>query len=311
MSWLPLVLSLGLAALLAPALLARLERAGVVRENYRGRVVPAASGTLIVLAAVLALGPLAALDELADTDSLLPEAGEALVFVIGVAVLGLLDDLLGGARPAGAAVDREAPRGLRGHARAAARGSFSTGVLKAAGTVALALYVLAGQGRSASEYVVGVALLALATNLFNLLDLRPGRAGKVFVAFGVILTLGSWNTYALRALGLFIGPALVLLPYDLRERAMLGDTGSNVLGAVAGFWLIVALGPTGEAVALAVLALLTLYGEFRSISALVEKNSLLRRLDSLGRPNPADAGAESPLHSHLSQPSEHAGTLGS
>jgi hypothetical protein len=140
-----------------------------------------------------------------------------------------------------------------------------------------------------SEYLVGVGLLALATNLFNLLDLRPGRAGKAFVVFGVVLTLGSWDTYALEALGLFIGPALVLLPYDLRERAMLGDTGSNVLGAVAGLWLIVALGPTGEAIALGVLALLTLYGEFRSISALVERNPILRRLDSIGRPEASSA----------------------
>ena len=284
MRWLPLGLSLALAALLAPALLGRLERAGVVRENYRGRVLPAASGTLIVLAAVLALGPLAALDELTDADTLAPEAGAALLFVIGVAVLGLLDDLLCGRRPAGASPDLQAPRGLRGHLRAAARGELSTGVLKAAGTAGLALYVLAGEGRSAAEYLVGVGLLALSTNLFNLLDLRPGRAGKAFLAFGIVLTLGSWDTYALRALGLFIGPALVLLPYDVRERAMLGDTGSNVLGAVAGLWLVLALGPTGEAVALGVLALLTLYGEFRSISTLVERNAILRRLDSLGRP---------------------------
>jgi UDP-N-acetylmuramyl pentapeptide phosphotransferase/UDP-N-acetylglucosamine-1-phosphate transferase len=274
--WLPLIRSFALAAVLAPALLARLERAGVVRENYRGLVLPAASGILIVIAALLALGPLAALDELADVDTLAPEAGEALVFVIGVAVLGLIDDLLG--------AHARGPRGLRGHARAAVGGDLSTGVLKAAGTLGLGLFVLSHQGRSAAEYLVGVGVLVLATNLFNLLDLRPGRAGKVFVAFGVVLTLGSWNTYALEALGIFIGAALVLFPYDLRERAMLGDTGSNVLGAVAGFWLIVALGPTGEAVALGVLALLTLYGEFWSISALVEGNAFLRRLDSLGRP---------------------------
>ena len=307
MRWLPLVLSFALAAALAPALLARLERAGVVRENYRGRVLPAASGMLIVLAAILALGPLAALEEFTSADTLAPEAGTALVFVIGVAVLGLLDDLLGGRRPAGAAIDQRAPRGLRGHARAAARGDFSTGMLKAGGTLGLALYVLSNQGRSVSAYLVGVGVLALSTNFFNLLDLRPGRAGKVFVAFGAILTLGSWNTYALRALGLFIGPALVLLPYDLRERAMLGDTGSNVLGAVAGLWLIVALGPKGEAIALGLLALFTVYGEFRSISALVERNALLRRLDSLGRPA---FGRPSSGH-HLNQPSEHAGTLGS
>ena len=283
MRWLPILLSLGLGALLAPTLLARLERAGVVRENYRGLVLPAAAGILIAVVAALAVGPLAALDELAGSDTLAPEVGAALVFVVGVAMLGLVDDLLGGRRPAGAATDPVAPRGLRGHARAAARGDISTGLLKALGALGLALYVLAGDGRSAAEYLVGVGVLVLSTNLFNLLDLRPGRAGKAFVVLGVVLTLGSWDTYALQALGLFIGPALVLLPYDLRERAMLGDAGSNVLGAVAGLWLVLALGPTGEAVALGVLAVLTLYGEFRSISAMVDRNPLMRRLDSIGR----------------------------
>jgi UDP-N-acetylmuramyl pentapeptide phosphotransferase/UDP-N-acetylglucosamine-1-phosphate transferase len=283
MRWLPLLLSLALGTVLAPTLLLRLERAGVVRENYRGLVLPAAAGILIAVVAALAVGPLAALDELAGSDALAPEVGAALVFVVGVAMLGLVDDLLGGRRPAGAATDPVAPRGLRGHARAAARGDISTGLLKALGALGLALYVLAGDGRSAAEYLVGVGVLVLSTNLFNLLDLRPGRAGKAFVVLGVVLTLGSWDTYALQALGLFIGPALVLLPYDLRERAMLGDAGSNVLGAVAGLWLVLALGPTGEAVALGVLAVLTLYGEFRSISAMVDRNPLMRRLDSIGR----------------------------
>ena len=283
MRWLPLALSLVLAAMLAPMLLERLQRAGVVRENYRGLVLPAAAGILIAVVATLTVGPLAALDELAGSDTLAPEVGAALVYVLGVAMLGLVDDLLGGRRPAGAAVDASAPRGLRGHARAAARGDFSTGLVKALGALGLALFILADDGRSASEYLVGAGVLVLSTNLFNLLDLRPGRAGKVFVTLGVVLTVGSWDTYALQALGLFIGPALVLLPYDLRERAMLGDAGSNVLGAVAGLWLVLALGPTGEAVALGVLGVLTLYGEFRSISAWVDRNPLMRRLDSIGR----------------------------
>jgi hypothetical protein len=98
-----------------------------------------------------------------------------------------------------------------------------------------------------------------------------------------VLTLVMWDTGPVRTLGLFIGPALVLLPYDLHERAMLGDVGSNVLGGLAGIWLLLALGAEGEAVALGALALLTLYAEFRSISALVEKYPLLRGLDSVGR----------------------------
>jgi hypothetical protein len=87
----------------------------------------------------------------------------------------------------------------------------------------------------------------------------------------------------LEALGILVGPALVLLPYDLRERAMLGDAGSNLIGALAGLWLVLSLSATGEAVALVALVLITVYAEFRSISAVVERNPLLRRLDSIGR----------------------------
>ena len=65
---------------------------------------------------------------------------------------------------------------------------------------------------------------------------------------------------------------------------MLGDAGSNVLGALAGLWLVLSLAPTGEPVALAVLAG---HHYLRGVSldqrALVERNPLLRRLDSLGR----------------------------
>lgn len=260
-----------------------LENAGVVRENYRGRVIPAAAGVVIAVAALLTLVPLAALDELADADSLRPDLQDALVFVLGVAMLGLLDDLLGGRAPVGAASRVEAPRGIRGHVQAAGAGHLSTGLLKALGTAGLALYVLSGEGHTAGEYLVGAGLLTLSTHVFNLLDLRPGRAGKALVAVGVALTVALWDTGPLRTLGIFLGPALVLLPYDLREKAMLGDVGSNVLGGLAGIWFLLTLGTEGELVALGVLTLITLYGEFRSISVLVEKTPLLRRLDSLGR----------------------------
>jgi UDP-GlcNAc:undecaprenyl-phosphate/decaprenyl-phosphate GlcNAc-1-phosphate transferase len=124
----------------------------------------------------------------------------------------------------------------------------------------------------------------LATNVFNLIDLRPGRAGKALILLGLGLTVGSGKLEPLRTLGLFIGPILILLPLDLREVGMLGDTGSNVLGAVAGVWLIFTLTTTlGLAIAAGVLALITLYGEFRSISAFVERTPGLRQLDLLGR----------------------------
>jgi UDP-N-acetylmuramyl pentapeptide phosphotransferase/UDP-N-acetylglucosamine-1-phosphate transferase len=283
MDWLPLPVSALVALAVTPSMLRLLESAGVVRENYRGRVIPAAAGVVIAVAALLTLAPLAALDELANADTLRADLGEALIFVLGVAMLGLLDDLLGGRAPAGAASKAGAPRGVRGHVQAAAAGQVSTGLLKALGTAGLALYVLSGEGHNAGEYLVGVGVLTLSTHVFNLLDLRPGRAAKALVAVGVALTIALWDTGPLRTLGIFLGPALVLLPYDLRERAMLGDVGSNVLGGLAGIWLVLTLGTEGELVALGILTLITLYGEFRSISAFVEKNPLARWLDSLGK----------------------------
>jgi UDP-N-acetylmuramyl pentapeptide phosphotransferase/UDP-N-acetylglucosamine-1-phosphate transferase len=65
---------------------------------------------------------------------------------------------------------------------------------------------------------------------------------------------------------------------------MLGDTGSNVIGALAGAWLVLTLSTAGDAIALALLAAITVYGEFRSISELVERTPGLRELDSIGRP---------------------------
>ena len=97
------------------------------------------------------------------------------------------------------------------------------------------------------------------------------------------LTVASWDTGPLRVLGSFAGPLVVLGFYDLRERCMLGDTGSNALGALAGLWLVFTLDITGEWIAAAILLALTIFAEFRSISATVERVPPLRALDSLGR----------------------------
>jgi UDP-GlcNAc:undecaprenyl-phosphate GlcNAc-1-phosphate transferase len=272
---LPLVVSLIIAGLVAPAMVKGLRTQGYVRENYRGVPVAFPSGIAIVASALLALVPLALLDEVGEADVFRPGAGEAVTYVLGVSLLGLLDDLVG-SRAMG-------PRGWRGHARAAAAGGLSTGALKAAGSLGIALFVLAGQGLGVGEYLLAVAVLVLATNLFNLLDLRPGRSAKALVLLGAALTIGSADLDPLWALGLFIGPILVLLPLDLRELGMLGDTGSNAIGAVAGLWLVLTLSTTGQAIALALIAVASIYGEFRSISALIERTPGLRHLDSLGR----------------------------
>jgi len=272
---LPLALALLSAWILAPAFLQTLSRAGRTRPNYRDRALPVPFGALVPAAALVALVPLTVIDRLGPSEIFQPELLPISVYALGVALLGLLDDLLG---------SDGGPRGWRGHGAALLRGELSTGVLKAAGSLGLALLAMSYLSLSDGRWLLGTAVLVLATNLFNLLDLRPGRSAKAFVLLGGGLTIGA-GLRPLWALGLFAGPALVAGVYDLRERAMLGDTGANLLGALAGLWLVLTLSQTGQLIALLLLVALTVYGEISSISEFVERTPGLRELDSWGRPS--------------------------
>jgi UDP-GlcNAc:undecaprenyl-phosphate/decaprenyl-phosphate GlcNAc-1-phosphate transferase len=275
--WVGFPLAIALALWLVPAGARGLREAGLVRENYRGAALAFPLGAVLATVALAALAPLAFLDDRADLELLDPELRRWLPYLLGIAFLGFLDDALG----QGAAA--AAPRGWRGHWRALRGGSLSTGAIKAVGALALAAYVVSGRGLESWRYLADIALLILATNLGNLLDLRPGRAEKGLALLGAGLCLGAWTLAPLELLGIFAGPVLVGAWLTLRERAMLGDTGSNLIGAVAGVWLLTILGGEGRLIALAAVAALTIYGELRSISAAIDSVPPLRWLDSLGR----------------------------
>jgi UDP-GlcNAc:undecaprenyl-phosphate GlcNAc-1-phosphate transferase len=303
---LPILLAAAVAALIAPALLRGLQATGHSRPNYRGRQLPVPFGVLVPAAALLALIPLVLIARLGSTEVFHPEIAPILIYCLGVLALGLIDDTLGERRrgstaeaggpgrasgaprsESGAAGGRDPaapPRGWRGHAATVMRGELSTGALKAAGSLGLALLAMDQLEFSDGRWLLATAVLVLATNAFNLLDLRPGRAVKVFVLLGAGLTIGA-GPRALWSLGLLAGPALVAGGYDMREKAMLGDTGSNLLGALAGLWLVLTLSGTGQLIALAALLAVTVYGELRSISGLIERTPGMRRLDSWGRPS--------------------------
>ena len=237
-------------------------RALPTRPNFRDVPLPFPAGAAAIAITLLLAGPLEVAGDV-------PSHWAWLLFA-GVALLGLMDDLLAGE-----------PRGLRGHARALLRGEVSTGALKALGTVSLVTMALWNQYDGAERWLA-ILVVVLTTNLFNLLDLRPGRAGKAFALLGAGVLLAGGDR-SLELVGPFAGPLIVFAFLDLRERCMLGDTGSNLLGAVAGVWLIGVLDPTGLAVAAAVVVALTIIGEFGSFSRIIERVPPLRALDSLGR----------------------------
>lgn len=267
------LVALGIAAgalLGAGVALALIRRppSGVERTNIRGLTVPAVlGGPLVAAGAGFALTP--------GTLTLAPRIGGSVAgLCVALGAVGFLDDAHG---------DRGA-RGFRGHLRAAASGRLTTGLLKllvgGVGGVTVAVAV------ADSWQVLTTALLvALSANLFNLLDVTPGRSGKVGVALWIPLLVWGSEGWAVATAGL-LGALLVCLPLDLRERAMLGDAGANPLGAVVGLGLALALPPWAGACAAGVLLGLNLSSELWSFSAIIERVGPLRALDHLGRVDP-------------------------
>jgi hypothetical protein len=167
--------------------------------------------------------------------------------VAAIAALGIADDLWSGPE-----------RGFRAHLHS----GRTTGVLKLVGIPAVGLL--------ATRRVSGALLVGLAANALNQLDTRPGRALKAYLA-------------AALALDAPVAIAVLLLPYDLREMAMLGDGGSNALGGLLGLSSVERFTERGRWVAIGALAGLTILGERRSIGAWIERTPGVGWIDRLGR----------------------------
>jgi hypothetical protein len=164
-----------------------------------------------------------------------------------VAAVGLADDLWSGPE-----------RGFQAHLRA----RRTTGVLK--------LVAIPAYGLLRTRSVSGALLVGLAANVVNQLDTRPGRALKAYVALAVPLRAP-------------LGLAVLLAPYDLREMTMLGDAGSNCLGALLGLRSVSRLTGRGRVAAIGALAALTVLGERTSLGRLIEGTPVLRDIDEWGR----------------------------
>src|SRR5216683_2690516 len=148
---------------------------------------------------------------------------------------------------------------------------------------AVGLVVGALWEHSLGPAILDAAIVALSANLVNLLDLRPGRAAKVYLAAWVALAAGAWGSaYVVLSLPVAAATLLWLGP-DLAERGMLGDVGANLLGAVLGAGAALTLHLRGRLVVLGVLVVLTAASERWSFSRVIERVPPLRWLDNAGR----------------------------
>jgi UDP-GlcNAc:undecaprenyl-phosphate/decaprenyl-phosphate GlcNAc-1-phosphate transferase len=240
----------------------------LVVRNYRGREVPALLGPAIAMTGAVSVAWIAAFDSAGVPARGWVSSGAALL----VFAAGLVDDL---AAPG--------PRGVREHLSALANGRVTSGILKLVVlTAASILTVAAIPGGSPSTRAAGVVLLAGCGNLGNGLDVRPGRAIKFFLVAAVAGAL--WFPWPLApfAPGVALG-ALLVLPWDVGERAMLGDSGANLLGFTVGVGLVVQLSSGWVVAAAAIAVALNVLAETVSLSRAIEAVPPLRWFDRVGR----------------------------
>jgi len=263
-------------------------------RNFRGVDLPVAGGIVIIsgllmaeviltLIALIRTGTLEG-GHPAYSPSAIPQTflsfdnAGLLILVLGFFGLGLFDDLAGGERAGG----------FKGHIGSLVKGRMTTGAVKAIGGVGLAFVVGGLWELRLVPAFVDALVIALSANLVNLLDLRPGRAVKGFFLAWIPLAFIAWADPYLAASAPVAGAAAAWLPADLKERGMLGDSGSNLLGAVVGGGVALQATMGTKLIVLAVLVSLTLVSERWSFSKAISKIPPLRWVDQAGRKRPLE-----------------------
>lgn len=241
--------------------------AGFIKENYKGDYIPNSMGIIYIfniLTAALLLIIFRTSNNYIET----------FVFIIGILTMGfigLLDDFMG---------DNHV-KGFKGHIKMLLRLKLTTGGLKAVLGGIVSIIISSLISIDFVNFLINTLLISLFTNFINLMDLRPGRAIKVFLIFSLPSLFYVSEIYKIILL-CFIGASLAYLPYDIKGRSMLGDIGSNCLGIILG---IIATSYTIyiKIILVMFLALANLYSEKYSITKFIGKNKLLNFLDELGR----------------------------
>jgi UDP-GlcNAc:undecaprenyl-phosphate/decaprenyl-phosphate GlcNAc-1-phosphate transferase len=234
--------------------------------NRREREMPATLGWAIALAvAGIALVVVRQVQVVGLRDS---QAGELLAAAI-VFLAGVIDDGFGGT-----------VRGLRGHLRALLRGQLTTGGVKLAAAVLAAAITVAWTPRE-HLWANLLALVAIAgcTNVWNGLDVAPGRALKGFLVVAIVLLVVDVRAFLLVCTG---AAAAALVP-DLRERGMLGDSGANLLGFLAGAEIVRRLPEVWLIPAVLVVIGLNVLAETVTFTRMIDAIAPLRWIDRLGR----------------------------
>lgn len=264
-----LLVGVGVSVISIPMVKYMLESCGLIRKNYRGEMIPVGMGIAFIPALMVNSAILTYFN--IEHDRLL------LIFVLLFAVMamafaGIMDDAIG----------NRYVTGLKGHFLSMFKGRLTTGGFKAVLGGFIGIVVSAAVADNILGVVVGTLVVALATNFMNLLDLRPGRAIKVYLIISILVLIfaGDFN----RQLYMLLLPGVVsYFIFDLKALSMMGDAGSNVLGVFIGVMIVISFSIQVQLVCLVGLIAIHVLTEKYSLTKLIEQNSVLNFIDKLGR----------------------------
>ncbi len=246
-----------------------LVESNCIRPNYKGEMIPVSMG-IVFLPMIIINGIILAFFTV-DFISL----SCLFIFIFGMMAMffaGIIDDTIG---------NRDVS-GLKGHFKSLFKGTLTTGGFKALFGGFVGLIISVSISKDIIDIVVNTLVIALSTNLMNLFDLRPGRAIKVYLV--IMITIFFTLSGYIQILPLLILPnVLAYFNFDLKAKAMMGDTGSNVLGISIGILMVLGYTLKVRIVWLVFLVLIHLLTEKFSLTKITEKNKVLNFIDRLGR----------------------------
>lgn len=250
-----------------------LHAAGVTKPNWRRIYVVNSFGILLPVV-ILTAAAIYSLQFMSQTQMPFTDSNflAIVILVVGSSFAGFIDDLLGS----------RAIGGIRGHFSQLKYGIMTSGTLKAVLGVALAIIVASLYSPNILFLLLNSAIITLSMNAANLCDLRPGRAVKFFALAALAVFAVSYNQPFWQLWSFILPPVVALLWGDLREESMLGDAGSNCLGAILGLTFVVNLHWQTNLVILILLVGLHLYTEKYSLTETIAQVPILREFDAWG-----------------------------
>lgn len=237
------------------------------KKNYKSQDIPIGMGIIF---------PIALISSLSAIYLFFPLNNTTFIFIFGVtsiSFIGIIDDLLG---------DRNTT-GLKGHIGKLFHLQLTTGGLKAFMGGIISLFVSIPFNNNLLFLFLNALIIALFTNLINLLDLRPGRAIKFYLLYTIVLFVFFNHNNNIYLLVIVTVIAIVYFPMDIKALAMMGDVGSNSLGFVLGFFSSIYFTNPCKILLLILLIFIHIYAERFSITNFIKNNRILSFIDNLGR----------------------------